>query len=149
MTDNPLGDYKPKQVVKAKKRMAKIPFRKETVVPLEESEQMAFIQYLQYKKIDYFAVPNSNALSSLNKLMAVKVMAKMKKVGLVSGVSDLVVMLNHKILFIEMKRIKGGTVSNNQKKFLKMVDKYSYAEGFVAYGCKGAIEIVERELENE
>lgn len=121
---------------------------------LEQIEQKRFIKYLRLKNIFHFAVKNESGTSFGNagKLIG----ANDKAMGKLKGVSDLVVMLDNKILFIEMKRakkkLKRGKLSNEnllkdeQKAFLDNVDTFSYAKGFVAYGCNEAIETIESEL---
>jgi len=109
----------------------------------EHYEQIKVIDYLsilqrQGKVISYFAVPNGG---SRNKLEAIN----LKREGVKAGVSDLVVILKNKVLFVEMKRkpkiLKSGKisytgikVSDNQKKFLNEIKSSEVCEGFVAYG---------------
>lgn len=122
--------------------------------PLESEEQASLVQYLKLKKIFYFSVPNGSYLAG-GKLQRVKQMTRLKREGLIDGVSDLVVLLEDKILFIEMKRrpkiLKSGkesvshtSISKDQKIFLESVGKFKYAESTVAYGCKQAIEFISK-----
>ena len=124
-------------------------------IPSEHTEQTTLVQWLKIKKIDYFAVPNAQALSSLNKMMAIRVMQKLKAEGLVDGTSDIVVFSKSKILFIEMKRrpkkLKSGKysishtkLSESQEKFLDMVGKYDYAVSTVCYGFEEARKFIEQ-----
>ena len=79
--------------------------------------------------------------------------------GKLKGVSDLVVMLDDRILFIEMKRCQGlkkngekrqeNMLKPEQQAFLDNVNCFSYAKGFVAYGFLEAKEIIEKELKNK
>jgi len=73
-------------------------------IPLEHDEQVVLIKWLRAKRIFHFSIPNSSALSSLNRNTAIKVGSVLKSEGLIKGASDLVVMLPHKVLFIELKR---------------------------------------------
>lgn len=105
--------------------------------PSEHQEQCTVIQYCKAKKILVFAIPNANAMSSLNKTMAVKTMAKLKKEGLKSGVPDLFIPMptsKHHGLFIEMKRQKGSSISLEQKAWIATLSN----EGYKAVICKGA-----------
>ena len=121
---------------------------KSLVVPLEFDEQVMFVQWLQLKKLDHFSVPNENNMSKLNKKTAIIQGGRAKKSGMQSGVQDMVVFTKKKILFIEMKRrsMALSTVSENQKKWAKIVGGYGYAEPFVAYGCDEAKIFVEKYL---
>jgi len=123
----------------------------------EYQAQVKFVQWLNIKKIFYFAIFNENQQSSNNKLMAIKIAQKHKMAGRIKGTSDIFVMLPNKILFIELKRpkkrLKSGKlsssnskVSDEQKVFLSNVNEFSYAYGFVAYGFDEARNIIEREL---
>jgi len=115
--------------------------------PLEEVEQQKLVQWLRLKKIFHFAPMNENKQSFSNRKAAFKIEAKSKSMGKINGVSDLIVMLPNKILFIELKRarkrLKSGKlsstlskVSNEQKSFLNAINecfnKYAYA--VVCYG---------------
>lgn len=77
-------------------------------------------QYPQYKML-LFAIPNGG---QRNRIVA----AKLKAEGVVSGVSDLFLSVpNHGKhgFYIEMK-ISGNKPTENQKKFLGLVDKFDY-----------------------
>jgi len=124
--------------------------------PLETEEQQKLIQWLRIKKLMYWATPNGAVLKG-SKLQRVKQMSKLKKEGLVNGVSDVIVMLPNKILFIEMKRQKKKlttgkmsstsiSVSDEQKSFLKKVNGFDYAHGIIAYGFNEAMEFIEKEI---
>jgi hypothetical protein len=113
--------------------------------PLEHDEQVALIKWLRAKKIFHFSIPNSSALSSLNRNTAIKVGSVLKSEGLIKGASDLVVMLPHKVLFIELKRASKSfsTVSEEQIVFINKVNHFDYAVGQVCYGAKEAVKFIE------
>lgn len=124
----------------------------------EYKEQVALVQWLQAKKIFYFAIMNENIQSFKDKNLAIRIGVKHKKAGRVRGTSDIVVMLDKKILFIELKRarrvLKNGklssakaNVSDEQISFLKSINEFDYAKGKVCYGCKEAIEFIEENLQ--
>ncbi len=125
----------------------------------EEIEQIAFVQWLKLKNIVHFAVVNENSMSSTNKGMAIKIAERSKKMGKRKGVSDLIIMLPDKILFVEMKRnktvLKSGKLSTenllkqDQKEFLDVVNGFGYAEGYCAYGFKQAKEIIDNYFKGE
>lgn len=122
----------------------------------EAIEQKRFIKWLRLKNIFHFAIVNENNMSSKNKLMASIIGKESILMGKKKGVSDLVVMLNDKILFIEMKKprkvLKSGKLSSEnlaskeQIEFLDNINGFNYADGYVAYGFIEAKQIVEQYL---
>lgn len=116
--------------------------------PLEEQEQEMLCKWLSIKNIYFFAVPNANAMSSLSPKMATIVMAKLKKTGFKTGVSDLIVFAPKKILFVEMKRAKKplSKTSDKQKQFITIIQKYEYADGAICYGFNEAKTFIENYL---
>lgn len=100
----------------------------------EHQEQVAVIKWFQsaYPEIKtrLFAVPNG---SHKSRAAASKFMAE----GLRSGVPDLCLPIpRHGFhgLFIEMKRVKGGTLSRQQADWLAFLGD----QGYMAVVCKGA-----------
>jgi len=92
--------------------------------PTELAEQHAFVQWLDLKKLKYFAVPNEVKFVSKikSKIGRINFFKDRKKEGIKKGVPDLVVFLNDRILFIEMKRVKGSTTSDEQKQLRPMTN---------------------------
>lgn len=122
-------------------------------LPTEAEEQKCLVQWLNIKHINHFAPINENNHSKLNRQFAIKNEAKAKAMGKVPGVSDIVVFLENKILFIELKRkkkvLKGGglsishtKVSDAQYDFMTMVNKYDYAESTICYGWEEARDFI-------
>ena len=116
----------------------------------EAVEQKKCVEYLRIleargKIITFFAPMNENLMSGSNREKAIKIENKAKAMGKRSGVSDLVIVLRDKVLFVELKRagkwLKNGKisyagikVSENQKAFLDKVEKSEVCNGFIAYG---------------
>ena len=110
---------------------------------LEREEQIKVIEYLQILKnqkkiITFFSIPNGG---SRNKLEAVN----LKKEGLRAGVSDICVILQNMVVFIEMKKkpkvLKNAkisyaniTITQNQKQFLDDVNSSNICKGSVCCG---------------
>jgi len=115
------------------------------MIPLETDEQKVLVKYLILKKIFYFSVPNGSVLKGNSRQRAIQ-MGKLKREGLISGTSDIVVLLPTKILFIEMKRTKGSSTSKEQKAFLEKVNLYPYAIGQVCKGAGEAMKFIEKNL---
>ena len=100
-------------------------------IPSEAQEQAAFVQYMRTKYPDVliFAIPNGG---SRNKAEA----SRMKAGGVVAGIPDLFVPEFR--LWIEMKRRKGGTVSEKQKEIMHELERV----GYVCRVCRGADEAI-------
>ena len=120
-------------------------------LPTEAQEQLALIQWMNIKNIEYFAVPNGG---SRHKLEAIN----LKRQGVKAGVSDIVVLLDNKILFVELKRrkklLKSGKLSTShtstsqaQTDFISKVSEYPYAQGKVCYGWEEAKEFIQSHKE--
>jgi len=101
------------------------------VMPTESAEQIAFLQWwhAQFPRVRIFHVPNGGH-------RAISVAKKMKAEGVRPGVPDLCV--PEWRLWVEMKRRKGGRLSDDQK------DWIAYLEGIgdtvlVGHGAEDAI----------
>lgn len=81
--------------------------------------QKAVCEYLEAKKINFFAVPNGGARH-------IAVARKLKEEGVKAGVADLVLLFPEgKIIFVEMKT-KKGTQQDSQKDFQKRVEDLGF-----------------------
>ena len=96
-------------------------------IPSEDREQMLLVQWFRrtYPDVRIFAIPNGGHRHPA-------VAAKLKATGASAGVPDLFIPAWH--LWIEMKRVKGGTVSAEQKDWLKYLEEV----GYCVKVCKGA-----------
>ena len=96
---------------------------------MEDEEQIAFINWFKSKYKDYliFSIPNGG---SRNKIEA----SKLKKTGLLSGIPDLIILMpNKEVLFLEMKRQKGGVLSLVQKVVINLIEKLGFTV-LIGYG---------------
>lgn len=116
--------------------------------PLEEAEQLAYIQWLDLKKITYFAIPNVVKLLVYlkTKIQRINFWKQREKEGVKKGVPDLVVFLPCCILFVEMKRIEGSRTSIEQKLWNVKLNDYEYCRAVIAMGCDAAIRETKRLL---
>lgn len=117
------------------------------IIPTEHQEQVSLFQWADAMQGTYpvlrwmYAVPNGG---KRNKVVA----AKLKREGVRSGVSDVVLPCAKQGfhgLYIEMKRTKDGKTSKEQKEWLE----YLLEAGYLAVVCKGweeAKETIERYL---
>ena len=85
----------------------------------ESKIQYDICQYLQSKGIFAFSVPNELAGKDPRRMRHFVAM------GLRSGVSDLIVLLPNRIIFLEVKTDKGRQ-SDNQKRFQKKVESLGF-----------------------
>ena len=110
--------------------------------PTEREEQKALVQYLQARRIPFYAVPNGG---SRNPIEA----KNMKAEGVSAGVPDICIPVPNKKyhgLYIEMKRQKGGRVSEKQKEWIDRLNRNGYL-AVVCRGFKEAREVVEKYME--
>lgn len=88
-------------------------------VPSEDQEQMTFVQWFRrhYGGVLIFAIPNGGHRHPA-------VAAKLKATGTVAGIPDLFV--PEWRLWIEMKRVKGGKVSQAQQDIMEHLESIDY-----------------------
>lgn len=98
----------------------------------EHAEQVSLVQWLDatHPELLYFAIPNGG---NRNIITA----SKLKAEGVKAGVPDL--FLPGLKLFVEMKRVKGGSVSPQQKYWHERLTNCGYR----VVVCKGAAEAVD------
>jgi hypothetical protein len=113
--------------------------------PLETFEQVAFVEHMESKGIRFFAVPNGCKKTKYQRW-------QFQREGLRSGVPDLFILekspKGHSFLALEMKRQKGGSLSQSQKGWIDWLDKNDYAVA-VACGCQSAIRILDNYLKGD
>lgn len=81
--------------------------------------QVAIHKLLTYAGIFHFSVPNGG-------LRNVKVAMALKQEGALAGVSDLILVLDQRIVFVELKNGKAGHQSDSQKDFQNEVEKRGF-----------------------
>lgn len=119
---------------------------KRSIVPLEEDEQIAFVQWCRYNNIIVHHCANEIGGSS----RAVKIRAiKAKRMGTSKGFPDLLVFIPvkdilgdlgcYQMLAIEMKRKKGSVVSKEQTEWIEIME----LSGIPARICKGCDEAID------
>lgn len=114
-------------------------------VPLEEEEQMAFVQWCRLN--DIICHHSGNEIGGSTSAMKARAV-KMKKMGTSRGFPDLLVFVPvkgvdgtvdcYQMCAIEMKRRKGSTVSKEQKTWLEILA----GSGAMSAVCKGAEEAI-------
>lgn len=121
---------------------------KKNNIPTEHQEQAALIMWFQsaYPAIKnrLFAVPNG---TNKSRASASRHMAE----GLRPGVPDLMLPIpasGYHGLFIEMKRAKGGKLSDAQRDWLEFLESKRYMS-VVCYGFEEAKEVISKYLKGE
>ena len=116
----------------------------DVINPLEDDEQIAVLEYCEIFSMPYFHVNNELWTSSW------KQKARAKKLGTQSGVPDLFIFIPmgrnqvtnepaYKMVAIEMKRRRGSTTSEEQKKWGRIMNQAAVPHAV----CKGATEAIE------
>lgn len=123
--------------------------KKTNRIPTELQEQIAIFQWANLMTKKYPILKYMNA--SLNGVRLTIGQATLaKKSGMVKGYPDIFLPVRNKThngLFIELKRVKNGVVSPEQKDFISFLN----SQGYLAIVCKGsqsAIETIESYLNN-
>ena len=90
------------------------------LIPTEDQEQMYFVQWFRrtYPTVKIYSTPNGGARH-------IAVAVKMKATGQSKGVPDLCIPAWR--LYIEMKRIKGGKLSPDQKDWIQYLESVGYS----------------------
>ena len=109
----------------------------------EKNEQEVFVRYCDLKGIVCVHIPNGFPLGGLKNKFAY--INAIKAQGYKAGFPDLIVFAKnsvHKLLFLEFKREKGGTLSPKQKDWINWLND----NGYYAKCVKGSQEAI-KELE--
>jgi hypothetical protein len=98
----------------------------------EAIEQEKVVKYLEElldksEILEFGAIPSSTYTKSWNQKR------KNKAMGVRKGAPDLMIVAKNTLLFIELKRLKGGVVRKEQKRFITHLN----TTGAVAVVCKG------------
>lgn len=113
--------------------------------PLEQQESEYFSLWLKTQNIAHHH-GNDNMYS---KSWGQKI--KMKKAGFSKGFPDFTIYIDENksvtknpiLIYIEMKRKKGGVLSEEQKEWLEKLKKVNNVDAFVANGADEAIKIIQ------
>ena len=96
-------------------------------IPTEHEEQRQLVMWFRqtYSPVRIFAIPNGGYRSKA-------AAAKLKVEGVSAGIPDLFIPAFR--LWIEMKRVKGGRLSPDQKDWIE----YLQSNGYICFVCNGA-----------
>ena len=95
------------------------------VVPTERYECTRFVQFLRNNNIPFTHIANETD--------SVKLGIANRRMGVSKGVPDYLVLVPNGIIFIEMKRRRGGRVTKEQKEWIAGLT----LRGIPARVCKG------------
>lgn len=93
----------------------------------EYEEQKVVVQYLELIGAKFTAIPNSTYTPSWGQK------AMNKAMGVRAGLPDLFIIIKKQPFFIEMKKKKGGVLSEDQKSWFKAINE----AGIMSYVCNG------------
>lgn len=119
-------------------------------VPLEDTEQRIIFQWAAMETAAcpelglLYAIPNGGK-------RAIKTAIALKAQGVKSGVPDMCLPVSrggYHGLYIELKRQKGGTVSETQKSWITALAEQGY-KAVVCRGAEEAIKVIKEYLNNE
>jgi hypothetical protein len=123
------------------------------IVPNEYAECCVFAQWLRLKNLLFSHIANENAMSGLFRQAAGGspqlwgILRKQKEMGKVPGVPDYMILIpGGPIVFVEMKRVSGGTVSPEQRQWFDALNNQSGAVAFICAGADEAIACVNKLL---
>ena len=103
----------------------------------ESQFQQAIVNYLRLRNIYCFSVPNGTKLKITQAWKA-------KREGMTSGISDLVVLLPKRAVFVEIKNPNGkGRQSDSQKEFEEKVKSLGF-EYYIWDNWKQVDEFIEK-----
>lgn len=111
-------------------------------VPTEYQECQVFHQWLQMKHLKHAHIGNESQMGG--RAGAIRG-ARLKAIGQSKGFPDYLIIVNDKLIAIEMKREKGGKVSPEQQDWLDALAKVG-VDGYVAHGANEAMEIVQKHI---
>lgn len=123
------GDLKPLPA-KTKRKV-------ERKCPTEQQEQFKLVHWLRLQNILFYHIPNGGKRNIIEA-------AKFKRLGVSPGVPDICLPIphdrkGHHGLYIELKTISGGVISDSQQEWIEKLTK----NGYLAVICKGADEAIE------
>lgn len=106
-------------------------------IPYEEEEQRVLVDWLERKGYMFTAIPNATYTPSWKQKL------KNYATGLRPGLPDIVVVLPELgLLFIELKRKKGGSLTKPQKLWIETLNKLDGIEAIVSHGAEEAINYI-------
>jgi hypothetical protein len=111
------------------------------IILSEFQEQCNLVIYLELKHLKFSKIAQETYTTNWG------VTTNNKKSGLRKGVPDMIIIIPGKnknnLIFIEMKKKKGGTVSQEQKEWQEELNKCVGVESFICHGFDEAKELID------
>ena len=112
------------------------------IIPREEDEQKALVKWLRIKGWRFTHIAHGGNYSR-------NLGVKLKAMGLSPGVPDLMIIVPERgLVFIELKRQKGGVISAEQCDWIDALDDCPGVRCTVCKGCMPAIEYLNNLTKN-
>ncbi|MDA3056438.1 VRR-NUC domain-containing protein [Campylobacter sp. CN_NE3] len=108
-------------------------------LPTEAEEQLAFISWLRLKNIPFNHTANERKTSVYQGRF-------LKRMGVARGFPDLTIFLPKKVLYVELKRKTGAKITDEQKKWVTLLDELEYAKAKICYGADEAIKFIQENI---
>lgn len=109
------------------------------IIPTEDQECYLLAEWLRAKKVRFNHVANERWTTIQYKM-------KLKRLGVSSGFPDYIIFVPKGLIFIEMKRTKGGKVSDSQKEWIKYLNDKPGCVANVCLGFEEAKKLIEKYL---
>ena len=110
---------------------------------LEKDECFLLVEYMELKNLKFSHIHHEMFTRSYAQKN------KAKALGVRSGVPDYIICLKDKLLFIEMKRLKGGKTSNDQAEWIESLNGIPNVEAVVCCGFDEAKAVIDENLANK
>ncbi len=110
--------------------------------PSEQIECEIFANWLRAKGLMFTYIANDTWTPSWS------TKGRNKKLGTSSGVPDYMIIIPPSLMFIEMKKQKGGKVSENQKIWIDALRAVDNVDAYVCNGAEEAIKLIEEFTNN-
>lgn len=107
----------------------------------EQRECEVFADYLRMRGLLFAHIANESGMR-----LPMGVIRKRSRMGYGKGVPDYIVIVYCTLIFIEMKREKGGRVSPEQKAWIEKLNLVNGVKAFICCGATEAINVVEEYL---
>lgn len=112
---------------------------KRIIIPTEDEEMATVVDFLRLRGFCFHHSPNGGK-------RPITTAKRMKRLGTFAGFPDLIILdppKGHVGTAIELKRLKGGTVSTDQRKWLEKLKERGWHVA-VCRGAGEAIDLIER-----
>ena len=107
-------------------------------VPTEAQEASVLVHYLRIKGYKFHHSPNETGSSLEMRRRAVRV----KREGTSKGFPDYLIIVNNKMIAVELKRVKGSVTSKEQHQWIIDLNKAGVPT-IIAKGAQDAIDFIE------